>query len=163
MPNAITLGRINKDIQHMRKCSNCEFTAAPLPGNLFEWHFTIRGPTETPYENGIYHGKIILPSNWPMSPPDIYFLTENGRFAINKKICLTITSFHKEEWVPSWTFETILQAIISMFPVPTPGAIGSIETPDEQVRSLAEKSHKYVCPKCKAIEHILPPDRKSVV
>ena len=42
---------------------------------MFEWHFTIRGPTETPYENGIYHGKIILPSNWPMSPPDIYFLT----------------------------------------------------------------------------------------
>ena len=48
-----------------------------------------------------------------MSPPDIYFLNvlvlrdpnvkENGRFEINKKICLTITSFHKEEWSPSWT------------------------------------------------------------
>ena len=81
--------------------------------NIFEWHFTLRGPTETPYEKGLYHGKIVLPSDFPMSPPDIYFLNvlvlcipnvkENGRFEINKKICLTITSFHKEEWSPSWT------------------------------------------------------------
>ena len=96
MPNAVTLGRINRvefgrvmddmqDIQLMKKNSSPEYTAAPVPvllfvcintqGNLFEWHFTIRGPTETPYENGIYHGKIVLPNNWPMSPPDIYFLT----------------------------------------------------------------------------------------
>ena len=32
-------------------------------------------PTETPYEKGIYHGKIVLPSDYPMSPPDIYFFT----------------------------------------------------------------------------------------
>ena len=42
---------------------------------MFEWHFTLRGPTETPYEKGIYHGKIVLPSDYPMSPPDIYFFT----------------------------------------------------------------------------------------
>lgn len=74
---------------------------------------------------------------------------ENGRFEINKKICLTITSFHKEEWSPSWSsgdrfavsslVETILQAISSMIPVPSPGAIGSIETPDDEVRALALK------------------------
>lgn len=80
---------------------------------MFEWHFTLRGPTETPYEKGIYHGKIVLPSDYPMSPPDIYFFTvleccvfhlqANGRFDIHTKICLTNTSFHKDEWSPSWT------------------------------------------------------------
>ena len=35
--------------------------------------------------------------------------------------------------------ETILQAISSMIPVPSPGAIGSIETPDDEVRALALK------------------------
>lgn len=97
---------------------------------------------------------------------------------MNKKICLTITSFHKEEWSPSWTstrnpqsvsllVETIITAISSMFPVPTPGAIGSIETPDEEVRSLAQKvslfhransqSTTYKCPKCGEIRKIVRP------
>ena len=183
----------------MRKNTNPDFHAAPLPvfaavslfmkqNNSFEWHFTLRGPTETPYEKGVYHGKIVLPSDFPMSPPDIYFFTvqitvfcdlqENGRFEVNKKICLTITSFHKEEWSPSWTstrnpqsvsllVETIITAISSMFPVPTPGAIGSIETPDEEVRSLAQKvslfhransqSTTYKCPKCGEIRKIVRP------
>lgn len=44
-----------------------------------------------------------------------------------------------------------------MFPIPTPGAIGSIETPDDKVRELAEKSHRFVCPKCKASKNSLPP------
>lgn len=188
----------------MRKNTNPDFHAAPLPvfatillfmkqNNSFEWHFTLRGPTETPYEKGVYHGKIVLPSDFPMSPPDIYFFTvqlavfcdlqENGRFEVNKKICLTITSFHKEEWSPSWTstrnplsvsllVETIITAISSMFPVPTPGAIGSIETPDEEVRSLALKvsfSHRahaqsttYKCPKCGEIRKIVRPRLSSV-
>lgn len=33
----------------------------------------------------------------------------------------------------------IIQGISSMMPVPTPGAIGSIETPDEEVREIALK------------------------
>ena len=47
-------------------------------------------------------------------------------------------------------------------PLPTPGAIGSIETPENEIRILAERSHSYVCPKCKATEKILPP-RQCVV
>lgn len=35
--------------------------------------------------------------------------------------------------------ETIIQGISSMIPIPTPGAIGSIETPDDKVRELALK------------------------
>lgn len=53
--------------------------------------------------------------------------------------------------------DTILQAIISMFAIPTPGAIGSIETPENEIRDLAERSHSFVCRKCKATEKILPP------
>lgn len=30
--------------------------AAPLPDNLFVWHFTITGPEGTSFHEGIYHG-----------------------------------------------------------------------------------------------------------
>ena len=46
-----------------------------LQDNLFEWHFTIRGPADSDFENGVYHGRIILPPEYPMKPPSIILLT----------------------------------------------------------------------------------------
>lgn len=71
--------------------------------NLFEWHFTIRGSRDTAYDNGIYHGRIILPADYPMKPPNLILLTPNGRFETNKKICLSISGHHPETWLPSWS------------------------------------------------------------
>lgn len=52
-----------------------EYFASPLEDNLFEWHFTIRGPPGTEFEGGCYHGRILLPSRYPMQPPNIIVLT----------------------------------------------------------------------------------------
>ena len=43
--------------------------------NLFEWHFTIRGPADSEFDGGVYHGRIILPPEYPMKPPSIILLT----------------------------------------------------------------------------------------
>ena len=43
--------------------------------NLFEWHFTLRGPADTPFANGLYHGRILLDSDYPFKPPDFMLLT----------------------------------------------------------------------------------------
>lgn len=42
------------------------FTAAPLETDLFEMHFTVRGPPETAFEGGLYHGRILLPPEYPL-------------------------------------------------------------------------------------------------
>lgn len=51
----------------------------PLMGafqdNLFEWHFTVRGPPDSDFDGGIYHGRIVLPPEYPMKPPSIILLT----------------------------------------------------------------------------------------
>lgn len=52
-----------------------EYSASPLEENLFEWHFTVRGPPNTEFQDGFYHGRILLPSQYPMKPPDIILLT----------------------------------------------------------------------------------------
>lgn len=72
----IAVRRLMCEAQEMA-CSEERFEihAEPLADNLFEWHFTFRGPTDTVYSAGIYHGRIILPSNYPMSPPEIAILT----------------------------------------------------------------------------------------
>jgi len=42
------------------------------------WHFTIRGSKNTEYAGGIYHGKLVLPLEYPFKPPSLYFLTVRG-------------------------------------------------------------------------------------
>jgi Ubiquitin-protein ligase len=58
-----------------------DYFAQPLEDNLFEWHFTVRGPSDTDYQGGIYHGRIILPTDYPMKPPNIIVLTVSNHSA----------------------------------------------------------------------------------
>ena len=32
-------------------------------------------------QGGVYHGRILVPADYPMKPPDIIVLTPNGRFS----------------------------------------------------------------------------------
>lgn len=90
--------RIHADVRELMKDPSDQYHAAPLESNLFEWHFTIRGPPDTEFDGGVYHGRIILPPEYPFRPPDIMFNTPNGRFSTGMKICLTISSYHPEHW-----------------------------------------------------------------
>ena len=40
--------------------------ATPTPDNLFEFHFVVEGPPDTPYEGGFYHGMLRFPPDYPM-------------------------------------------------------------------------------------------------
>lgn len=132
-----------------------EYYAQPLDDNLFEWHFTVRGPVDTEFDGGVYHGRIILPADYPMKPPNIIFLTANGRFETNKKICLSISGHHPETWQPSWSIRTALLAIIGFMPTPANGTIGSLDYTAPERQILAKKSVNYECGECGCIAKLL--------
>ncbi|CAG9864408.1 unnamed protein product [Phyllotreta striolata] len=132
-----------------------EYYACPLEDNLFEWHFTVRGPPGSDFENGYYHGRILLPSQYPMQPPNIILLTPNGRFEVNKKICLSISGHHPESWQPSWSIRTALLALIAFMPTPAAGTIGSLDYTPEERQILAKKSKNWVCSTCGRISEKL--------
>ena len=54
----------------------------PLGKSLFTWHFSICGAPGSSFDGGIYHGRVILPKNYPGSPPRIQVLTPSGRFIV---------------------------------------------------------------------------------
>ncbi|NWS11541.1 UB2J1 enzyme, partial [Pachyramphus minor] len=124
------------------------YHAQPLEDNLFEWHFTVRGPPDSDFDGGIYHGRIVLPPEYPMKPPSIILLTANGRFEVGKKICLSISGHHPETWQPSWSIRTALLAIIGFMPTKGEGAIGSLDYTPEERRALAKKSQDFCCEIC---------------
>ncbi|SGZ22303.1 BQ5605_C022g09471 [Microbotryum silenes-dioicae] len=164
--------RILKEASELEADDSCDYSAGPLEDDLFNWHFTIKGPSGTDFEGGVYHGRMILPSEYPFKPPEIYMATPSGRFETNKKICLSISSFHPETWQPSWGIRTALLALMAffetevnlgdsgehdlyiddcqrfMFVVQAAGAVGSLEVPPAERRRLAQASRTFHCATC---------------
>jgi len=139
MKSSSAFQRLQAEYRRLSKDPIPYLTAQPLPSNILEWRYVVRGPAETPYEGGIYHGKILFPFDYPYKPPSIYILTPNGRFKTNTSLCLTITSFHPDSWNPSWSISSILNGFLS-FMCDTSATFGSIETSYAQKRKFAYES-----------------------
>ena len=146
--------RLMREAQELHNPTS-DYGAKPLDDNLFEWHFTFRGPADTDFEGGYYHGRIILPPEYPMKPPSIMLLNPNGRFELHKKICLSISGYHPESWQPSWSIRTAILAIIAFMPSKGEGAIGALDYTSEERKILAKKSRLYSCPSCGKISELL--------
>ncbi|XP_060793581.1 ubiquitin-conjugating enzyme E2 J2 [Neoarius graeffei] len=131
--------RLKQDYLRIKKDPVPYICAEPLPSNILEWHYLVRGPEKTPYEGGYYHGKLIFPREFPFKPPSIYMITPNGRFKCNTRLCLSITDFHPDTWNPAWSVSTILTGLLS-FMVEKGPTLGSIETSDFTKRQLASQS-----------------------
>ncbi|KAK9816793.1 hypothetical protein WJX72_005172 [[Myrmecia] bisecta] len=132
--------RILQEMKEFQKEDGSEMLAVALEDNVFEWHFAIRGPPDTEFEGGIYHGRILLPPEYPFKPPSFLMLTPNGRFETGVKICLSISSHHPEHWQPSWSVRTALTALVAFMPTPGGGAIGSLDYTKDEKLVLVRKS-----------------------
>jgi ubiquitin-conjugating enzyme E2 Z len=81
----------------------------------------IIGPTDTPYENGIYLFKFKFPYNYPAIPPHVTYHTNNGytRFHPNLykngKVCLSIlNTWQGESWSSCQSISSVLLTISSI-------------------------------------------------
>lgn len=120
----LLLYKLVREAAELSNTPSPDYTATPLDDNLFEWHFTLRGPPgeSSPvagagssasggvYSEGMYHGRIVLPPTYPLRPPSFRFLTPSGRFETNREICLSISGHHEETWQPAWGLRTALVA-----------------------------------------------------
>ncbi|KAK5631071.1 hypothetical protein RRF57_006786 [Xylaria bambusicola] len=125
-----------------------DYTASPLESDLFEWHFTLRGPPKSAFAEGIYHGRIVLPPTYPLSPPSFRFTTPSGRFEANREICLSISGHHEETWQPAWGVRTALVALRTFMETGASGQIGGLDTSDAVRTRLAASSRSWRCGVC---------------
>ena len=113
MAPAMATRRLREELVKLKTSPPPGVIAEPDESNILKWFFVIRGPADTPYEGGVYIGKLIFPSEYPMKAPSIYVLTPSGRFQINTKICMSMSDFHPESWNPMWSVATIIQGVQS--------------------------------------------------
>lgn len=144
MATDICVRRLTKELKALQKdpMKSPKITVNPLESNILEMHFVIEGSKGTPYENGIYHGKLVFPKDYPLKPPSVMMLTPSGRFQPNRRLCLSMSDFHPETWNPMWSVSTILTGLYS-FMIETAPTLGSVETSVRQKRQLARQSLDY--------------------
>ncbi|KAL2438362.1 Ubiquitin-conjugating enzyme E2 J1 [Exophiala dermatitidis] len=149
-----TVRRLLKEVAELSSSSsnpNPAFFAAPVSdADLHEWHFTLVGPpAPSPYAGGMYHGRITLPTTYPLKPPNFRFLTPSGRFEVNREICLSISGFHEETWMPAWGIRTALTALRSFIAEQgSAGQVGGLEASQEVRKRLAKESRTWKCDLC---------------
>ncbi|CAG8483859.1 8424_t:CDS:10 [Ambispora leptoticha] len=155
--------RLLQEARELQQDQSIDYVASPLEDNIFEWHFVIRGPDNTEFEGGRYHGRIIFPSEYPFKPPNLMLLTPNGRFELNKKICLSITGYHPEYWLPAWGVRTVLLGLIGFMTTKANGAIGGIDYTESERKNLAVKSRDWICSSCGVSNICSLPDKRDDV
>jgi ubiquitin-conjugating enzyme E2 J2 len=140
---AICKKRIQKEYDELKLNPLPNIKIAHDTNNLLDWYCMIYDLNEEEYKNGQYIFNIKMSPNYPFDPPEFYFLTPNGRFDIDKKLCFSNSSYHKESWSPLWTIKTIILGFLSFFLEKKSSGIGHLEASIDEKIIFAEKSQEY--------------------
>jgi len=118
-PDRKRLLRLKKEIEILRDALPEGIYVLVNEDQIDIMKVVIAGPGDTPYENGLYHFDMYIPSNYPSSPPKMNYLTHgSGQFYINPNlytsgyVCFSLLG----TWAgPGWTEEsTLLQLLVSI-------------------------------------------------
>uniref|UniRef100_A0A914HBI3 E2 ubiquitin-conjugating enzyme n=1 Tax=Globodera rostochiensis TaxID=31243 RepID=A0A914HBI3_GLORO len=120
----IAFVRVQKECKEIILCKELQedgVTIEPLNETLFEIVGKIRGPPNSPYEDGLFILEIRIPQEYPFKPPKVKFTTRVWHPNISSQtgaICLDIL---KEQWAASMTLRTVLLSIQLLLLSPEPG------------------------------------------
>lgn len=134
--------RLSKEYVAMQKEPPPFIWAVPDEKNILTWNFLIRGPSDSPFAGGEYHGVLLFPPEYPFKPPGIKMYTPSGRFQPDRKICFSMSDFHPGSWNPAWSVATILTGLLS-FMLSDELTTGSLTSSDAHKRTFAARSHAW--------------------
>lgn len=140
-PTTVAIKRLQKELKEMRAHPPPHVDAAPDEANILLWHYIIEGPKGTPYEGGVYAGRMRFPPEYPYGPPSIQMTTPNGRFVSDTRLCFSMSDFHPKEWNPLWGVATIVSGLLS-FMLESSSTHGSMDSTVEYKREMAVLSHQ---------------------
>lgn len=112
--------RLRKELTDIMKDPPLGITAGPKQNDLYIWTATIAGPSNTPYEGGLFTLNIEFNRHsHPFKPPTITFVTPIYHCNIHKSgtICLDIL---KDSWSPALTIDKVLLSISSLMAAANP-------------------------------------------
>lgn len=148
----------------------------PFRKNLLRWHFSVMGPANSVYEHGIYHGRVLLPKDYPGSPPrvQVRYRIKNFFNTVSEHSVIYFLNFYllsalqkmltpSGRFVPgediclsasnyhpeTWTPRwTVLSLVdaLRLHMLTAANEIGGVVASDEKRRSYADKSRSWCLP-----------------
>jgi len=113
-PCTMSLRRLQREYLEIQKDPPANCTAGPVSdADFFNWEAIIFGPSDSPFQGGIFKLSIAFPSDYPFKPPILTFKTKIYHPNINAAggICLDIL---KGQWSPALTISKVLLSILSL-------------------------------------------------
>ena len=150
-PTLVCQRRLAKEFNELLQTPLPNIKITHNPDDILDWYCMIYELEEPGFIGGEYIFNIKMSSNYPFEPPEFYFLTPNGRFDINKKLCFSNSSYHKESWSPMWTIKTIILGFLSFFLEKTSSGIGHLTTDESEKNHYASTSQEFNVTKLKNI------------
>lgn len=116
---AVSNTRIIKETQRLLAEPVPGVMATPYEDNMRYFSVAIAGPADSPFEGGLFRLELFLPSDYPMGPPKVRFLTKIYHPNIDRlgRICLDIL---KDKWSPALQIRTVLLSIQALLSAPNP-------------------------------------------
>jgi ubiquitin-conjugating enzyme E2 D/E len=111
--------RIQNELKDLQRDPPSTCSAGPEGESIFKWNGVIFGPSDSPYEGGVFNLTIEFPEDYPFRPPHVRFITKVYHPNINPSgsICLDIL---KDKWSPALSISKVLLSIESLLTDPNP-------------------------------------------
>lgn len=119
-----------KEYRRMQENPSEHYSIGLLNDDIYTWEVLIFGPRKTPYENGIFRGRMLFPIDYPEAPPTFRFCSEMWHPNIDRNGSVCISILHKpgedeygyesldERWLPVRNPESVILSIISLLTSP---------------------------------------------
>lgn len=122
MNSTSNLRRIQNEVKSLK--GNTEeygkmFNVNMVGDDMYHWQAILIGPPDSLYQGYNFKLDIVLPADYPYSPPRVKFITPIQHVNVNNggDICLDIL---KGNWVPSQNIRSILLSIRLLLAEPNP-------------------------------------------
>eukprot|EP01111_Echinosteliopsis_oligospora_P001922 TRINITY_DN12815_c0_g1_i1.p1 TRINITY_DN12815_c0_g1~~TRINITY_DN12815_c0_g1_i1.p1 ORF type:complete len:153 (-),score=26.95 TRINITY_DN12815_c0_g1_i1:89-547(-) len=113
--------RLMKELKNIKSETSDDVILFPRNDqDIFVWTSIIKGPPDTPYEGGSFELDITVPTNYPLQPPTVKFVTKVFHPNIHFKsgeICLDLL---KSAWSAVYTLQSVSRSIAALLAHPEP-------------------------------------------
>ncbi|CAG8457796.1 5580_t:CDS:2 [Acaulospora morrowiae] len=152
MSSSQLLPRMKRELEILERDAPPGIVCYPVDDSFVRFCAQIKGPKDTPYEEGMFKVDVQIPTRYPMEPPKMQFVTPIYHPNIDDvgRICLDILKMPPNElhestqgsWKPSLNISTTLTSLSLLMAEPNPDDPLLVEIASEYKENRSLFLHK---------------------